>query len=77
MAAFQRGPERDTAQIPTVIGKDRSLKSIPEEMTELVLANVPPKWTQPIFSKPLTSEWFTNTGVTDTSKYTGHWIYFG
>ncbi len=69
MAAFQRGPERDTVQVPTVIGKDKSLKSIPEEMTELVLANVPTKRTKSIFSKPLTSEWFTNTGVTDTRKY--------
>ncbi len=54
MAAFQRGPERPL-QVPTVIGKDRSLKSIPEEMTELVLANVPTKRTKPIFSKPCTS----------------------
>ncbi len=31
--------ERDTVQVPTVIGKERYLKSIPEEMTELVLTN--------------------------------------
>ena len=69
MAAFQRGPERNTVQVPTVIGNDRSLKNMPEEMTELVLANVPAKRPKPMFSKPVTSEWFKNTGVTDTSKY--------
>ncbi len=47
--------ERDTVQVPTVIGKDRYLKSIPEEMTELVLtnhANVSAKWTKPLLATP-------------------------
>ncbi len=40
MAAFQRGKERDTTvQVSTIIGKDRSLKNIPEEITELLLTN--------------------------------------
>ncbi len=36
LEAFQRGSERDPVQVPTAMGKDRSLKSIPEEMSELV-----------------------------------------
>ncbi len=76
MAAFQRGPERDNVQVPTVIGKYRSLNSIPEEMTELVWLMCSPNG----HNQYLVNHSPQNGSLILellTLASTRHWIYFG